>query len=129
MNEHNLDDEEIKEIESLKLCSEQFIEVQFNAVNDAYKKFKDELTELLIKFKPEYKENEQIKKDFLKFYVDYLNTSQENFKKIAQNCKKKMSKPAKDIFDFNKWDNKYKFLRKTVKYKIYIIQLEDMLLL
>lgn len=107
VNEHNLDDEEIKEIESLKLCSEQFIEVQFNAVNDAYKKFKDELTELLIKFKPEYKENEQIKKDFLKFYVDYLNTSQENFKKIAQNCKKKMSKPAKDIFDFNKWDNKW----------------------
>ena len=107
VNEHNLDDEEIKEIESLKLCSEQFIEVQFNAVNDAYKKFKDELTELLIKFKPEYKENEQIKKDFLKFYVDYLNTSQENFKKIAQNCKKKISKPAKDIFDFNKWDNKW----------------------
>ena len=107
VNEHNLDDEEIKEIESLKLCSEQFIEVQFNAVNDAYKKFKDELTELLIKFKPEYKENEQIKKDFLKFYVDYLNTSQENFKKIAQNCKKKMPKPAKDIFDFNKWDNKW----------------------
>lgn len=107
VNEHNLDDEEIKEIESLKLCSEQFIEVQFNAVNDAYKKFKDELTELLIKFKPEYKENEQIKKEFLKFYVDYLNTSQENFKKIAQNCKKKMSKPAKDIFDFNKWDNKW----------------------
>ena len=107
VNEHNLDDEEIKEIESLKLCSEQFIEVQFNAVNDAYKKFKDELTELLIKFKPEYKENEQIKKDFLKFYVDYLNTSQENFKKIARNCKKKMSKPAKDIFDFNKWDNKW----------------------
>ena len=107
VNEHNLDDEEIKEIESLKLCSEQFIEVQFNAVNDAYKKFKDELTELLIKFKPEYKENEQIKKDFLKFYVDYQNTSQENFKKIAQNCKKKMSKPAKDIFDFNKWDNKW----------------------
>lgn len=107
VNEHNLDDEEIKEIENLKLCSEQFIEVQFNAVNDAYKKFKDELTELLIKFKPEYKENEQLKKEFLKFYVDYLNTSQENFKKIAQNCKKKMSRPAKDIFDFNKWDNKW----------------------
>ena len=107
VNDRNLDEDEIKEIEDLKMCSEQFITIQYQAINEAYQDFKTQLTDLIGKYNQEIKEEDNIKKDFLEVYVEYLNNTQEQFKKIAQNSRKKMSKPAKDIFDFNKWDNKW----------------------
>jgi hypothetical protein len=38
-NQNNLDENEMKELEDLKLCSEEFINVQYQAINEAYKEF------------------------------------------------------------------------------------------
>lgn len=106
-NDKNLDEDELKEIEDLKMCSEQFITIQYQAINEAYQNFKSQLTDLIEKYNPEKKEEDNIKTEFLEVYVEYLNNAQEQFKKIAQNSKKKFSKQGKDFFDFNKWDNKW----------------------
>jgi len=104
-NKNNLDEDEIKEIEDLKLCSEQFINVQYQAISEAYKEFSEKLSQMMIKDEPELNNNPEIKKDFLNFYVNYLNDMQEKLKNISQVLRKKNR--DKDLFDFNKWDNKW----------------------
>ena len=104
-NQNNLDEEEMKEIKDLKLCSEQFINVQYQAINEAYKEFQTNLSESMLKNEPELENNETFKNDFLTFYVQYLNEMQEKLKTISQSFRKKREKG--DYFDFNQWDNKW----------------------
>jgi hypothetical protein len=105
VNKNNLDEEEIKEIEDLKLCSEQFINVQYQAINEAYKEFSEKLSQMMINDDPQLKNNPEIKNDFLNFYVNYLNDMQEKLKNISQVLRKKNR--DKDLFDFNGWDSKW----------------------
>ena len=105
VNQNNLDENEKKEIEDLKLCSEHFINVQFQAINEAYKEFSQKISEIMIKDNPELENNENFKKDFLIFYEQYLKEMQEKLKNIAQSLRKKRDKG--DYFDFNQWDYKW----------------------
>ena len=104
-NQNNLDENEMKELEDLKLCSEEFINVQYQAINEAYKEFHNKLRESMLKNEPELENNENFKNDFLSFYVQYLNEMQEKIKTISQSLRKKRDKG--DYFDFNQWDNKW----------------------
>ena len=106
VNKNNLDEEEIKEIEDLKLCSEQFINVQYQSINEAYKEFTLKLSEIMIKDDPQLANNNEFKNDFLNFYVQYLNDMQEKLKNISQALRKR-GRDKNDLFDFNQWDNKW----------------------
>ena len=106
VNKNNLDDEEIKEIEDLKLCSEQFINVQYQSINEAYKEFTLKLSDMMIKDDPQLANNNEFKNDFLNFYVQYLNDMQEKLKNISQALRKR-GRDKNDLFDFNQWDNKW----------------------
>ena len=109
VNDNTLDIEEQNEINILKKCAEDFIEIQYNTINDAYKVFYNDLVQILNKYKPEDQESEERKNNFLEIYIEYLNSSQEEFKKIGYGNKRKVipKQPFKDIFDFNKWDSKW----------------------
>ena len=104
-NKNNLDEDEIKEIEDLKLCSEQFINVQYQAISEAYKEFSEKLSQMMIKDDPELNNNPEIKKDFLNFYVNYLNDMQEKLKNISQVLRKKIE--IKIYLILIEWDNKW----------------------
>ena len=106
VNKNNLDEEEIKEIEDLKLCSEQFINVQYQSINEAYKEFTLKLSDMMIKDDPQLANNNEFKNDFLNFYVQYLNDMQEKLKNISQALRKR-GRDKNDLFDFNQWDNKW----------------------
>jgi hypothetical protein len=71
--------------------------------------FYNDLVQILNKYKPEDQESEERKNNFLEIYIEYLNSSQEEFKKIGYGNKRKVipKQPFKDIFDFNKWDSKW----------------------
>ena len=105
-NKNNLDEDEIKEIEDLKLCSEQFINVQYQSINEAYKEFTLKLSDMMIKDDPQLANNNEFKNDFLNFYVQYLNDMQEKLKNISQALRKR-GRDKNDLFDFNQWDNKW----------------------
>lgn len=108
VNDKQLDDEELKEIDRLKQSSEKFIAVQYVAIAHLFKEFKSQLTSLILQFRPELEKDENLKEDFLKFFVDYLNSMQEKFRILSLSMNKKNIKSTyRDVFDFNKWDSKW----------------------
>ena len=109
VNDKNFDDKEIEEINTLKKCTDMFVDVQYEAISKSYQKFSDELAKMIVRTQQEQNEIDNNKHTkFLDTYVEYLNKAQEEFKKIANTVsKKKPGKIGRDVFDFNKWDSKW----------------------
>ena len=108
VNDKNFDDKEIEEINTLKKCTDMFVDVQYEAINKSYQKFSDELSKMIVRTQQEQNEIDNKHTKFLDTYVEYLNKAQEEFKRIANMVsKKKPSKIGRDVFDFNKWDSKW----------------------
>ena len=108
VNDKNFDDKEIEEINTLKKCTDMFVDVQYEAINKSYQKFSEELSKMIVRTQQEQNDIDNQHTKFLDTYVEYLNKAQEEFKKIANMVsKKKPGKIGRDVFDFNKWDSKW----------------------
>ena len=119
IHKNNFDEEEVNEIENLKKIRDKFIYIQYQILNKSFKMFKEKMMNIIDKTY-EFDLNEY---DFDEIYKNYLEKLKQKFKIIYNYILKKKkdkdkenydslylnlkSKTNSNIFDFNKWDNKW----------------------
>ena len=107
-NKVKLGEGDIKNVSDINKASSLYIKLQYHVINVLYKQYKDKLFEILkefnIKSDDKLFESEDIN-SFIGFTVDM----QEKLKKISDKIKLEVSgnQGGKNIFDFNKWNNKW----------------------
>ena len=118
IHKNNFDEEEFNELEKLKNVSDNFIYIQYQILNKSFKNFKEKMINIIDKtyefnlnefnFDEIYKNYlEKLKQQF-KIIYNYIlrkkkDKDKENYESLYLNLKSKTN----NIFDFNKWDNKW----------------------